>query len=342
MINWFMSYLKDRSQAVVIDKTVSDSFPLPWGTPQGSVKGPLDFVMYTGPVSDVITAHKGIDHAIYADDTQVYLVMRSFEQMDAVKKLEECVADVRAWAIANKLMLNDQKTEVVHFHSRHRKVSPLPELCIGDAKIKASDSARDLGIVLDSTLDLKQHVSNICSAASFGVYKIGRIRKYLNQASTKGLVHAFVTSRLDCNNSLLYGLPMCQLARLQLVQNAAARLVTLTRRREHISPILHDLHWLRIKDRVAFKILLTAYKARHGIAPKYICDLLSVYTPKRNLRSASQLLFEHGPRTKTKYGDCAFAVAAPRLWNYLPRNVRAATTISSFKSKLKTHFFKLN
>ena len=97
------------------------------------------------------------------------------------------MADVRSWAIANKLMLNDQKTEVVHFHSKHRKSSPLPELCIGEANIKASNSAKDLGVVLDSTLDLTQHVRNVCRSASFGVYKIGKIRKYLNQAATEHL-----------------------------------------------------------------------------------------------------------------------------------------------------------
>ena len=149
---------------------------------------------------------------------------------------------------------------------------------------------------------------------------------FLDQATTERLVHAFVTSRLDCNNSLLYGLPASQLARLQLVQNAAARLATRTKRCDYISPILYKLHWLRIEDCMAFKILLTAYKVRHGIAPTYICDLLSDYLPERNLRSASQLLFKPGPRTKTRYGDQAFAVAVPGLWNNLLLDIRRATT----------------
>ena len=111
--------------------------------------------MYTGPLSDIISAHKGIQHIIYADDMQVYLVMKSSEQLDAVKKLEVCVADVRAWAVTNKLMLNDQKTEILHFHSQHLIISTLPELCIGDAKIKASNSAKDLGVVLDDDTSVK-------------------------------------------------------------------------------------------------------------------------------------------------------------------------------------------
>jgi hypothetical protein len=287
--------------------------------------------MYTGPLSDVIGAHKGVQHIIYADDTQVYLVMKSSQHLDAVTKLERCVADVRAWATANKLMLNADKTEVVHFHSQHRKASCLPDIRLGDASIKATTSAKDLGVVLDSTLLLKQHIRNICRAASFGVYKIGKIRKYLDNSATERLVHAFVTSRLDCNNSLLYGIPASHMMPLQRVQNAAARLVTLTKRREHISPILRQLHWLRIEDRVTFKILLTAYKVRHAIAPKYICELLSEYTPKVSLRSSSGLLFRHGPRTKTKYGDRAFAVAAPRLWNKLPLEIRSAPSMETFK-----------
>ena len=141
----------------------------------------------------------------------MYLVMKSAEQLDAVKKLEEYIKDVRAWAIANRLMLNDQKTEVLHFHSQHRKASALPDFCIGEAKIKATDSAKDLDVILDSTLLLKKHIANICRAALFGVYRIGKIRKYLNQAATERLVHAFVTSKLDCNNSLLYGLPAFQI-----------------------------------------------------------------------------------------------------------------------------------
>ena len=117
------------------------------------------------------------------------------------------------------------------------------------------------------------------------------------------LVDAFISSRLDCNNSLLYGLSKSQLARLQLVQTAAERLVTMTRRREHISPILANYIGSRLSRPycVAFKILLNAYKVLHGIAPKYICDLLSIFAPEHNLRSALQLLFEHGPRTKTAF-----------------------------------------
>ena len=210
---------------------------------------------------------------------------------------------------------------------------------IGGSDIAASLSAKDLGVLLDDTLQLKDHVRNVCRKASFGIYKIGRIRKYLDHASTERLVHAFVSSHLDCNNSLLYGLPHNLLSSLQIVQNSAARLITGTKRREHISPILRDLHWLTVKDRIHFKILLLTYKAVHGHAPAYIRNLIS-FTTLKSLRSASQLALKPGPRSKTSsYGDRAFAVAAPKLWNNIPYNIRSAASIGQFKTQLKTFLF---
>ena len=108
--------------------------------------------MYSAPLSDVINAHHDIHHVIYADDTQLYLTMESTHQSEAVNKLESCISDVRSWAIQNKLMLNDSKTETIHFHSAFRTTSVLPSINIGGSDKAASCSAKDLGVLLDDTL----------------------------------------------------------------------------------------------------------------------------------------------------------------------------------------------
>ncbi|KAL3056304.1 hypothetical protein OYC64_018905 [Pagothenia borchgrevinki] len=129
--------------------------------------------------------------------------------------------------------------------------------------------------------------------------------------------------------------------RLQLVQNAAARLLTRHKKRDHITPILASLHWLPIRFRIDFKLLLFVFKALNGLAPAYISELLHRYTPARALRSADQLLLIV-PKTRLKTrGHRAFAAAGPRLWNTLPLHVRSAQTLGVFKSTLKTHFFSL-
>ena len=110
------------------------------------------------------------------------------------------------------------------------------------------------------------------------------------------LVHAFIIGRLDYCNSLLYGLPSVHLSKLQRVRNSAARLVcTDISRYDHVTPVLYSLHWLPVKYRICFKILILTFKAIHGLAPEYISDLISVKdVSKHSLRSNGGLLL-HQP-----------------------------------------------
>ena len=168
-----------------------------------------------------------------------------------------------------------------------------------------------------------------------------KIRKYLSQDTCEILVHAFISSKLDHCNSLLHGLPKYLLARLQAVQNAAARVVTLTPKHVHITPVLINLHWLPVECRITFKVLLLVYKALHGLAPSYISDLLNFKTYSRSLRSScKEYLVVPRSRLKT-YGDRAFSIAGPKLWNDLPLEIRKCASVATFKQSVKTFLFKL-
>ena len=128
--------------------------------------------------------------------------------------------------------------------------------------------------------------------------------------------------------------------KLQTIQNAAARIVTFTRKTEHITPVLRKLHWLPVQYRINFKVLLLVYKGLNGLAPAYISELLQHCTSSRSLRSSSQRLLSI-PRTSLKtYGDRAFSAAGPRLWNGLPLSLRSSNTLTVFKKDLKTYLFK--
>jgi hypothetical protein len=153
-------------------------------------------------------------------------------------------------------------------------------------------------------------------------------------------MHALVTSRLDNGNVLLNGITEQLTRKLQLVQNSAARVLTKTRKYDHITPILKELHWLPVRERINYKIALLTWKGLNTMAPPYITDLLIPYTPTRNLRSSDQHLLTV-PRTTTSFGDRAFSSIAPKLWNSLPSELRQCRSIELFKKDLKTYLFNI-
>ncbi len=154
--------------------------------------------------------------------------------------------------------------------------------CMRDNSVDSSSSVRNLGVLFDSNLSFDSHISSICKTAFFHLKNISKLRPMLSMSNAEILIHAFMTSRLDYCNALLGGCSARLINKLQMVQNAAA---TRTRKYDHISPVLSTLHWLPIKHRIDFKILLISYKALNGLAPQYLSELLSHYSPPRPLRS---------------------------------------------------------
>ena len=340
VLAWFQSYITNREQSIVVRDVVSTAKPLQYGVPQGSVLGPLLFSLYFAPLEDVIKAH-GIKCMMFADDTQLYLsISRTTNRTAILTKLELCVKDILIWCTKNKLACNPSKTEIAHLSSRFKHCELIPSISINNISIEPVPVARDLGITVDSHLTLNSHINSICKGCCLAIRNISRIRKYLNQADCEKLVHSFVTSRLDSCNSILYSLPESQLSKLQRIQNIAARLVTKTKKSDHITPVLRHLHWLPISYRIQYKICLTTFKALNGMAPEYISNLLQQHKPVRSLRSASQNLLSYPVPKSVTYGDRAFSVCAPKLWNSLPYHLRNSNSISSFKSNLKTFLFR--
>ena len=338
---WLRTYFLNRKQVVRIDGVNSDPQSLQTGMPQGSVLGPFSFPPYTSPLFNIADNHQ-CDVHMYADDTQFYLSFKLQEGTSAVSKLESCIQEVKTWMTNNMLKLNESKTEflVISKKSRAKSVAHITSIDIGSTPVAAVPSARNIGCVIDTTMNMEAQVNSVIKSCYANIYNISRIRSYITQEAAATLVNAQVTSRLDSFNAILYGLPGTQLHRLQLVQNNAARLVTGTRKPDNISPILKNLHWLPISFRIDYKILLLCFKALHDLAPKYLSDLLNPYKKDRELRSASKSLLDK-PKTKLKtYGDRSFAYAAPTLWNELPDHLCTISKLETFKSSLKTHLFK--
>ena len=240
---------------------------------------------------------------LYADDTQLYLSFTPCEWGDALERVEECVKEIKAWMVANKLQLNGDKTQIVLVSAPRANsgVSDLVHVQIDGHPIPFSTSVKNLGVIFDKQLNMEAHVKSLCRSCMFHLRNISNIRRLLSHKIAEQLIHAFVTSRLDYCNSLLSGLLSSTICHLQRVQNIAARILTRTKKYDHITPILQHLHWLPVKERIIFKIMLLTYRGVNGVAPTYIERMLIPYKPQRSLRSSEsgQLVIPHS-RLKNK------------------------------------------
>ena len=343
VLSWFRSYLSDRCQRILIKDQHSSFGFLKCGVPQGSVLGPILFSMYIFPISMIIDNY-GLGYHLYADDSQLYLSLEpSSHNCDEIIRdtLVACICDIQSWMYNNKLKFNSDKTEIMLI-GKPQQLSKfnLTEICVGGTSVQISDNVRNLGAQFDNQLSMDCNVASICKSSFYNLHRISQIRNFLSVDTTEILVNALITSRLDYCNSLLYGISGVLLSKLQRVQNAAARLISGSRKRDHITPHLMKLHWLPVKYRIIFKILLIVFKSRCGQAPSYINDMLCPYSPERpGLRSSSQSLLAIPNSNLMTCGDRAFSVAAPALWNDLPLEIKQCPNVNVFKSKLKTHLF---
>lgn len=341
--DWFRSYLYDRSQSVRIRNVNSPPMKLQFGVPQGSVLGPVLFILYTAPLHDVVISYGIRDH-YYADDTQCYTKFKidpdGHSQNETLSIMEKCVNQIDLWLGANKLKNNPGKVEVLYLSSSNKKPQPL-SINIGGSIVDPSLTARNLGVVFDNHLTMNQQVSEIVKKGFYQLQRISRIRRYLDKDCCNILVCSLVLPHLDYANSLLYGLPDSSIKRLQKIQNCAARLITRTKRRAQSSRTLRKkLHWLPVESRITYKIASLAFKCVHRIAPDYLNNLVKPYQPTRQLRSSDSCLLSV-PNRRKKYGMRSFSFSAPTIWNSLPKDLRQCNDGKAFHKKLKTHLFKI-
>ena len=210
----------------------------------------------------------------------------------------------------NFLQLNPDKTEVLIIGPEG--IQDAIKHSMGPSSAHFTKISKNLGVLFDSNMSFEPHIKKVVQTCFFQLRNIKKIKSLLTPKDLEKLIHAFISSRLDYCNSLFTTLSSASLHRLQMVQNAAARLLTNTYRRSHITPVLAALHWLPIECRIVFKINLITYKAIHGLAPDYIIDLISLKVNKRLLRSSNKGLL-NVPKTKLKTkGDRAFAGSPPQ------------------------------
>ncbi len=236
------------------------------GILRGQFLDPLLFSTYTTSLAPIIQTH-GFSFHCYSDDTQLYLSFRPDDPTVAAR-ISSCLADISAWMKEHHLQLNLAKTELLVFHATPTLQHDFT-IQLGSSTITPSSSVRNLGVLFDDQLTFIDHIAKTARSCRFALHNIRKIRSFLTQHAAQLLVQALVISRLEYCNALLAGLPSCIIKPLQMIQNAAARLVFSEPKRANVTPLFISMHWLPVAARIKFKTLMLAYRTATGSAPAY-------------------------------------------------------------------------
>ena len=243
VLQWFSSYLTDRSHYVSLSNHCSALAPEHSGVPQGSVLCPMLFTMYIKPLSATIDSHS-ITHHSFADDLQLQMSAPPDRISELLHSMQSCIGDVKVWATANMHKLNDNKTELMLVTSKRTKhLHNLPtSISMASGQIPFKQSVKNLGFTLDCYLTMNAHISNIARTYYFELRRLASIRRFLTSTATATLASAFAMSRIDYCNSLLFGSTHDVTSHLQRKQNYAARLILHLPKSSNITTHLKSLH----------------------------------------------------------------------------------------------------
>ena len=321
VLQWFLSYLTDCTHYVSLSNHCSAFAPVHSGVPQGSVLGPILFTMY---------------------DLQLQMSAPPDRISELLHSMQSCMSDVNAWATANMLKLNDNKTELMLVTSKRTgHLHNLPTyITICNAQIPFKQSVKNLGFTLDCHLTMNAHVSNIAWTCFFELCHLTSIRRFLTSTATATLVFAFHLSRIDYCSLLLFGSTHDVTSHLHRIQNYAARVILRLPKSFNIATHLKSLHWLPVKVRSTYKLACLCYHCHSSTAPSYVADMLQrkpSHTCNTCSSSHTMPLLNRTAHSKATLGDRSFSFASSSVWNSIPNYVRCAPSLSSFKSHLKTY-----
>ena len=334
-LKWFESFLCGRTQKVKIGDEYSSDIELEFGVTQGSILGPKLFNIYTRPFPAKLEV-LSVSVEGYADDNQLLKQFNLVFQFEVLGEgIEQTFRVIEQWMRENFLKLNCGKTKIMIVAPESIKQEiVINGTFLNGQCIRFVDSAKNLGVYLDSILSLDVQVQKVVASCFSTIRLLSRIKCFLTSEHLQWLVCALILGRIDYCNVLYFGLKADTIRKLQSVQNSAARLACKVNGFDKVrsDDLFHKLHWLKVKDRISFKVLTIVHKCVYGKAPVDLKKLISLSpshrTKKLVVRDFNGVM-----------GKRAFSVCGPRLWNALPKDLRVMDDLDDFKKKLKTYLF---
>ncbi len=324
-LDWFRSYLFNRKQCVSLNGVMSDYKSITYGVPQGSILGPLLFILY---INDIVNCSEHFIFILFADDTNLFFSCKNILHLSNTVNLE--LDNLSAWFRSNKLSLNIKKTSYILFGSKHFNAFEPLNVSIDGQLLERVECTKFLGVFIDEKLNWKKHIDHVASKISKGLCALGRVRNIVPTKSLLMLYYALIYPYLTYCNIVWGSAYASTLTKLVSLQNRAIRLITRSPFRSSCNPLYFSLNLLKIIDIVKFQTVQFMFKIKHNLLPSSSLRLFSVYDPQRihDTRKKPYFLIE-GCRTIVR--ENSVNVAGPKLWDSLPRYIQDATCISVLK-----------
>ena len=331
-LEWFRQFLTNRTQRVKVGDCYSDIALLLYGVIQGSILGPRLFNIYIRSVYKRVEPTK-FEIVGFADDHQLLKQFVISLKLTALgEDIRYCLREMADWMTEFFLCLNQTKTKILVIAPPAVKAKIIISgVILENSCIRFVESAKNLGFVIDSVLNFEEQINKVVKTCFLTIRRLSKVKIYLTQQHLQVLVSSLIFSQLDYCNSLYYGLPVYIINKLQRVQNCAARLVWKNKIpfNSSLDGIYNSLHWLRIRYRIIYKVLLIVHHCLHENAPVDVATMIRYSESQRTMKLQET-------RTLNGYGDRAFSHVGPKLWNLLPRKIREQHEVTAFKQDLKS------
>jgi hypothetical protein len=336
-LNWFTSYLHGRTQCVSIANSTSALLPITCGVPQGSILGPLLFLLY---INDIINSSSLLQFTLFADDTNLLHHNKSLPVL--VTQLNFELICLSTWFSANKLSLNANKTKFILFGNRHLSVhdQALLQINIDGVVIERVEFIKFLGVFIDAKLNWHKHILETSKKVSCGVMILNKTKDFLPLSVRMNLYYAFIYSHLSyCNIVWGFASPST-LNCLFMLQKKAVRLVSKSSYRDHTNPLFRSLSLLKLFDIYKLQVCLFILKCKHlhtsnPSLPFYQHFFFSSVNKNYNTRCHPLNLTI--PFCKSSVRKCAILFSGPLIWNSLPDHVKSVDSYSSFKLQFTSY-----
>ena len=332
-VKWFKSYLSGRRQYVRIGSAHSKILPIMHGVPQGAILSPLLFCIY---LNDLPMAPNFCNLESCVDDSKLFMSFTLLELDAAVEKLEQDLHSVAHWCCENHLLINPDKTKLLFLGTRQMlsELQEDPRVTFLSKILKPTDSAKDLGVFLDPNLTYDHHISRVVSSCLSKLCQINRVKKSFDKTTLELLIMALVFNKMLYCSSVWANTSLQNVNRLHSIQNFACKIVTNTRKFDHVTPLLRELNWLPVKEQLLYRDTVLAYKCQNGLAPQYLMDKFSkrssIHNRYTRARDSLQI-----PLFRTKAGQRSFVFRGTNIWNNLDDDLKKCTSLTSFKRALR-------